>query len=127
MAGLAYLLYGEKLFLVYMDGLDLTAIEPDRMALLFDGTIGSLDLLIRKIYALDDGMHLWKTIWGLVNRKACALDQRRVSFRVRVIHRQVVLYTHARVCRMAELQRECRAHLCEDYGLVITPQLGVWI
>ena len=110
-----------------MDGLDLTVIEPDHMALLFDGTIGSLDSLIRKVYALDNGLHLWETIWDLVTRKAYALDQRRVCLRVRVIHRQVVLYTHARVCRMAELQRECRAHLCEDYGLVITPQLGGWV
>ena len=107
-----------------MDGLDLTAIEPDRMALLFDGTIESLDLLIRKVYALDDGLRLWEMVWNLVNRKADAFERRRISLRVRVIHRQVILYTHARVCRMAELQRECRAHLCEDYGLVITPQLG---
>ena len=119
------LLYGEKLFLVYMDELDLTVIDPYYMDLLSydcDGTVGSMDALIRKIYALDDGLRLWEMIWDLVNRKADAFEKRRISLRVRVVHHQVLLHTHARVCRMAELQHECRTHLCDNYGLVITPR-----
>ena len=110
-----------------MDELDLTVINPDCIDLSFDdsdGTVGSIDSLIEKMSMLDSILHLWEMIWELVSQKADAFDRRRVSLRVRVIHHQVVSYTQAQVCRMAELHHECKAYLYDNYGLVLTTRLG---
>ena len=66
---------------------------------------------------------MWETIRDLVNRKTDDFERRGASLRVRVINRQIVSYTYTRVHKTVELQRQCRAHLYEDYGMVIASQV----